>query len=550
MSVQNIKKAYCYCRVSQKGQSTANGGFGMTRQQNLLLSYVQEYEAKEKDKPKDKTKDDLSYDLSIDHMEYLNAEGVSGFSGKNIDKGSVLFNFIEQCISGAISNAVLIVENLDRFSRANPQRAARILMDLLWADCHIHETELDIIHTKNSKLIDIATGLERSHKESLRKQKLSTKNWDKRFQNVVTDQKALTAKCPAWLHVESGKYQVNEYHAEQIRLIFELYNSGYGQAFIRDTLNDKGYLYNSNTWGSWLVHRILNDRRVTGSHVTQSSLRGEYDGLKMYPVIISDTDFSAVQQRLKSPGRDKKINRNANNLFAGLTVCSYCNTAHLSVMTDSKNNQRYFYCTNKTAGNGRCNTRGFKYDIVENAVLQYIRNIEFEIVDDKNINAELHALKTDLITKMQYRDEVLADINKVDIPDPIDRRAYKALQATIINLETQIKNLESLDDVSTEVKAIGNAISPELLDRKNVAMRQDFNARLRRVVKEIGVFRNENTLLIRIEYFSKINMQMIIVDAKTGRVILQSISDEGGLIIDTISGNRERHNDGKWVKIE
>ena len=31
------KKVYCYCRVSSGRQKTEMGGFGMSRQQNLLM---------------------------------------------------------------------------------------------------------------------------------------------------------------------------------------------------------------------------------------------------------------------------------------------------------------------------------------------------------------------------------------------------------------------------------------------------------------------------------------------------------------------------------
>ncbi len=66
-----IKTAFCYCRVSSGRQKTEKGGFGMSRQQALLTTYVEEYE----------DKDGLGYELTVDNIVFLKAEGVSGFSG-------------------------------------------------------------------------------------------------------------------------------------------------------------------------------------------------------------------------------------------------------------------------------------------------------------------------------------------------------------------------------------------------------------------------------------------------------------------------------------
>jgi DNA invertase Pin-like site-specific DNA recombinase len=528
------KTTYCYCRVSQNMQSTAKGGFGMTRQQNLLMNYVETYT----------DTDNLGYTISPDKVVFLNAEGVSGFSGKNISEGSVLLNFIESVKNGTIKNAVLALENIDRFSRANPQEAALLFLQLIKYGCNIHEAENEIVHHKNSDLNLITSGLIRSNKESLRKQKMSLKNWDKRFDAVVKDKKALTGRCPAWLYVEDGEYKIITEHSRQIKTIFELYLKGFGQGYICKKLNDDGGRYNDKTWSTWLIHRLLNDERLTGVHVTKSDNRTEFDGIQMYPEIISTVDFKSAQQRLKAPGRDKKINKNANSLFSGFLVCGICNSGHLIVMFNK--GKRYCTCTHRAFRNGRCVARGFKYEIFELAVLNHVRNFDFNTVTDNNHHEEVEELKKELINTVLYLDEVQADIDKVDIPDPSDRRILKNLQMKVTDIEAQIENLESSDNIGSELKSISTDISSELLDRKNVLIRQEFNARLRRVIKSIHAFRYHDSILIQISYFIKTEQQIINIDAKSGEVLGHSYIEDDKVMI-SYGGNEYHYENGEMI---
>lgn len=102
-----MKKAvYCYARVSSRGQ--AKDGYGMSRQQAMLRDYVAAY---------DDSLHKRGYELGA--VNWLFAEGISAYSGKNIEDGSVLKSFIDDVLDCKIINAVLVIENLDRFSRAD-----------------------------------------------------------------------------------------------------------------------------------------------------------------------------------------------------------------------------------------------------------------------------------------------------------------------------------------------------------------------------------------------------------------------------------------------
>ncbi|MFJ5420271.1 recombinase zinc beta ribbon domain-containing protein [Pectobacterium parvum] len=498
------KVAYCYCRVSQRTQRTENGGYGMTRQQNLLLRYIGEYTDTER----------LGYVLNPENVVYLNAEGVSGFSGKNIENGSVLMDFINDVENGRIKNAVLCIENIDRFSRTNPQKAAMLFLRLIDAGCNIHEAENEIVHHPSSDLNLISSGLIRSNRESLRKQKLSLKNWDRRFDETIKSQVALTARCPYWLDVNDGQYIAVEEHIRAIRFVFEKYNNGYGQASIRDELNKRGWLCNGQKWSAWSVHRSLNDIRLTGRH---KSAREQYDGMMMYPVIISDIEFQTAQQRLKSKNRGQKINKRANNIFAGLLICGLCKKSYIGVRFDTKNKRRYARCIQ--AVDGHCSGTGFSYEALENAILEYVRNVEVKAsIDNSN---EIIKLEQELVYAINYRNEIQSDIDKQDIPDPSDRRILKNLQAKVADIELQINYLKNSESIGYEIKNISDEINEDLLNVENVELRNEFNSRLRKVIQNIYITRYSNNILnIGVHYFSNAgnDTQWLLANAHDGTV--------------------------------
>ncbi|MBW9464610.1 recombinase family protein [Enterobacter roggenkampii] len=503
----NIKTAFCYCRVSSGRQKTEMGGFGMSRQQALLTSYVDEYE----------DKNNLGYKLSVDQMVFLNAESVSGFSGKNIEPGSVLHCFITDYKNGNIKNSVLIIENVDRFSRINPNEAAELFLGLINSGCDIHEVDTETVHHRTSDLNQISAGLSRSHKESLRKQKLSLKNWDKRFEKTVKDKVPLTERCPGWLKVTNGTYHVIPERIAPIQLIFKLYNDGFGQAYIRDKLNNDGYHYNDKTWSSWSIHRVLKDVRVTGKHKTQSLLRNNYDGILMYPVIISDIDFKLAEQRLNKPGRDKKINRRANTVFSGLLICGVCKTAH--ILINNEQGKRFGRCSYANAGNNRCLASGFKYNVVEHALLNHLRHLDFGKLNIKNHNAEMEKLNDDLIYHKNYLLKVQKLVDADDLPSERDYLLLKKLEIKIREIEGKIHDIKNIENVNVSYSDIKSKINDDLLDVNNIKGRQEFNVNIRKIIREIQIFKSQPALVfVSVSFYASQDLQWLSISLKDGTV--------------------------------
>src|SRR5512138_3667256 len=85
-----------------------------------------------------------TYGLTLDHQ--LVDDGVSAFKGANLEAS--LGQFIADVKGGKISNEmVLILENLDRFTRINPVDAVPVLLELLKTGLTLVTLQDERVHT-------------------------------------------------------------------------------------------------------------------------------------------------------------------------------------------------------------------------------------------------------------------------------------------------------------------------------------------------------------------------------------------------------------------
>ncbi|HCD4506646.1 TPA: recombinase family protein, partial [Enterobacter kobei] len=103
-----------------------------------------------------------------------------------------------------------------------------------------------------------------------------------------------------------------------------------------------------------------------------------------------------------------------------------------------KKGETYFRCGGSLIKIDKCKERGFKYKIVENALLEHLRNFDFSMLrnEDNEIQVKINHLSIELIAKEKYGNEILADLEKEEIPDPNDRRILKNIQRRISELRT------------------------------------------------------------------------------------------------------------------
>lgn len=520
-----MKKAvYCYARVSSRGQ--AKDGYGMSRQQTMLRDYVAAY---------DDSQHRRGYELGS--ISWLYAEGVSAYSGKNIEDGSVLKTFIDDVLGKKITNAVLVIENLDRFSRAAPNKAAGLFLSLINAGCDIHEVETEMIHHQYSDLNIISGGLQRAHNESKRKARLSIKNWDERIKNTIDGTSVLTHRVPSWIEVKNNKYVIKRGESEKYNLIFKMYADGFGPAAIRDELKNKNMKINDSEPTINHLMKIIKDKRLIGKF--NSTGRKVLDGLPIYPVVVEPELFESVNDLRKQRNPLGKINVKANNLFAGLCICMNCGR-YVQINSVDKKGDTYFRCGGSLVKIDKCKERGFKYKIVENALLEHIRNFDFSMLraNDNDIQVKINHLSIELATKESYSNEILADLEKEEIPDPNDRRILKNIQRRISEIRTEITMLKQSNVGYETFNDLKDSYADDLLDPKNKKLRIDFNVKVKRVIKNIKMKRVDNTIMLVVSYIGVNEKQAMVINNKTGDVVFMAVQNDDLKSVEYLINNK------------
>lgn len=95
---------------------------------------------------------------------------------------------------------------------------------------------------------------------------------------------------PLGYSVENGKYVVNTYEAEAVKLIFELYAGGYGYKYICKVLKDKGYKSKrGGLIGANAIKPILQNERYVGTYSwnrVKTKYFGKWAGGDLNPDVV------------------------------------------------------------------------------------------------------------------------------------------------------------------------------------------------------------------------------------------------------------------------
>lgn len=238
--------------------------------------------------------------------------GVSGYRGKNKTEGA-LSGFLRAFNEGKIaSDAVLIIESLDRLSREKARISYTELLQLINAgltvvtllDRQIYSAEeID----KFPHLLFTALAIaQRAHDESATKAIRLAAAWaNKREQlarGIPTAQ-----RMPEWLEWDGQKVVILEDRAAIVRDIFKLASGGHGSRRIAAILNERGL----EPWGrgkrrargGWqisYVKKILQSRAVLGEfqpHQKSDGVRKRVGPVikSYYPPIITAALWHAAQ---------------------------------------------------------------------------------------------------------------------------------------------------------------------------------------------------------------------------------------------------------------
>ena len=366
-----------------------------------VFSYIRFSSAKQAQGDSERRQDDAAQrwcqerNLTLD-TSLRPDRGVSAYKEANLKTGN-LGLFLKKIEDGTVpSGSTLLVENLDRLSRA----AITSAFPLFWSIIVDHGvrvvtlmdgkefTKESITEDPNSLYMTIGT-LARGHDESKTKS-IRLKSAFAKLRDGLGERKWPT-NCPPWLELNPDKksFKVIREKAKIIQRIFKDFDRGIGVFTIARNLQAEKVGRPSDgkcLWQTSNIQHYLNSRAVVGEF--QPHQRTETGGrvavgepLKdYYPSIIDKKLFARVSMRFDR--KPKTRGRRADdlvNIFRGMVRCPYCGSNMLLKRQLTKNgSRREHYICDKAQRFQTCLAVGWDRDDFECTFLEFAAQVQSE----------------------------------------------------------------------------------------------------------------------------------------------------------------------------
>lgn len=393
--------------------------------------------------------------LTLDKTTRMQDLGISAFDKSNVVKGElgVFLRAVEQ--KRIPVGSYLLVESLDRLSRANVMDALQPFINLLNAGIIIvtlgdnQKYSRESITDNWAQLIISIAVMSRAHEESATKSMRIKASWVKKKQQMK-DGVVLTSRVPYWMETTDKEIRLIPERAEVVRRIFQLSKDGVGTPTITKILNsDTPAWSKSGVWYQAYIVKLLQSTATYGAIQLNDQVIEDY-----YPAVITKDEWSYISA-LKSgrrltvnPGRNKSTT--LSNLFSGITYCGYCNA---KMTFQQYRNGSALQCYGARSGATKCKCINWDYKEIEYFVLSRIVQLD--------LNTLFGALNSDKASELEQSLITISakiDANKQKVENlyiAIEEKPLKGLTQRVEILEAEIdtdeeKKKKILQELSTE----------------------------------------------------------------------------------------------------
>jgi len=437
--MKSMPRAYSYIRFSTPEQSK---GDSLRRQLERSEKYAIEH--------------GLVLDKTLDLLD----QGLSGYTGENVSKGA-LGVFLAAVETGVVPRgSFLIVESLDRLSRATVLEQVGLLSNLVNSGITVVTLDngqvlnREILNKDPMMLMISVIGMLRSHDESLRKSERVKAAWAQK--RKLIREKKLTSLCPAWLRLTPDRKSFEQIpdRVELVRRMFLMNANGVGQGRIVRIFNQEGIAPwgKSNGWHMSYVQRILHTRTVLGEFQP-----GCWDGTKSvpdgepipdyFPAIVPLELWQRVQRETKPipPGRIGAGMR-VSNLFSGLIYDGYTGESmrHISRRSGRgayRSGERLYYLISdfgRVAKEDKAKASSWRYDWFQAIFLEYIVGLNWAEVAQEAAPAEEAKTRTRLAAQKGKLDDTERQLKRLaDLLATTDQTAPQTLLNRMAALEKE-----------------------------------------------------------------------------------------------------------------
>lgn len=269
----------------------------------------------------------------------------------------------------------------------------------------------------------------------------------------------------------NGNYEIDEYKAQAVKLIFTMYADGKSYTEIITTLNNKGYRTSKNKpFGKNSLHDILINEKYIGTYIynqiasadenrkrNSHAYKDESDIIRVedsIPAIIDKDTWKKVQDKMKENKKAPASNKaKVDYLLSGKIYCGECESAMCGTRKGANNLNPYYYY--ECSGKKRiriCNKKNIRKDFIENIVIEKT----FDMLKDNDFLIS--------IAKITY--EVLQ--NKKEDNTPFIEKEIKSINKKIENLYVAIEDgmTEGIMDRIKNWETLKNNLEIDLQNEK------------------------------------------------------------------------------------
>ena len=332
--------------------------------------------------------------LKLDSSLSLRDEGLSAYHQKHVKSGA-LGTFLRAVEDGRVPpGSVLIVEGLDRLSRAEPIQAQAQLAQIVNAGITVVTASDGKAYSRErlkANPMDLVYSLLvmiRAHEESDTKSKrvkASIRRLCEGWQAGTYRGRINQGHPPDWIRDTEAGWELIPERVAIVRKVVEMYVQGLGGKRIVEALDAAGERLYSVTNFTQQVYRLVKLPQLAG--ILPVTVDGEEYLLRdYYPAVLSQAEWDELQRVAAHPGRRRSKGDLPHVITGiGVTVCGYCgrpmsgqNLATKKRLPDGRirdGNRRLLCASNAAYGGGCPVMASTSVAPVERAIMSYCSDI-------------------------------------------------------------------------------------------------------------------------------------------------------------------------------
>lgn len=405
--------------------------------------------------------------LTLDESLTLQDEGLSAYHQRHVKSGA-LGVFLAAVESGKVPpGSVLVVEGLDRLSRAEPIQAQAQLAQIVNAGITVVTASDGKAYSRErlkANPMDLVYSLLvmiRAHEESDTKSKRVTASIVRQCQGwLAGTYRGLirNGKDPVWVRLVDGKWELIPERVEAARTGLDLYRRGYSATRILEELTRRNLSLTGRGPQALQIYRLIRQRALLGEK--ELEVAGEQFRLPgYYPALLTEADWMELQALAAGRGR-RPAKGAVPHIITGMkiTVCGYCGRALVGQNIGTRGRRpdggihdghRRLHCTSYSHGGcavpGSCSVAP-----IERALMAFcsdMLNLQALYGGDRAAGprarlAAARAQLADLTTKLERLTDAMLEADADGGTPAIFAKRARALEADQAEAQTELATAE------------------------------------------------------------------------------------------------------------